>query len=302
MESKSLKAFVVVAEELNFRKAADRLGMSQPPLTRLINQLEYDLGARLFNRTTRMVELTGAGLHLLKKGKDILSELQNLEFEVRSIQKLRTGKLRISMSGSTFHSEVPKLISSFKDQFPKVTIELFDQSLNTIRQNLLTAKVDISFGPHDFKDHNLKKVPVQTHELGLAIPMNNILSDRKVIRLKDLEGETIIFHGKHEQLGFQSEFLQYLNHQGIYPKIYYKKSKESCGGLVEDGMGVLITSKGLMHESSQVRYVPFEDYSKKLKTFASWSTLNPSTPLKAFINFLEERTSVPTSELDGHFA
>lgn len=302
MESKDLKAFVVVAEELNFRKAAERLGISQPPLTRQISQMEYDLGVKLFTRTTRRVELTGAGLHLLKKGKEILGEMSHLEMEVRSIQKLRSGKIRISISGGTLHSEVPKLISSFKEQFPRVIIEFVDHQFLNLKQNILTTKIDVSFGPFEFKDSRIKRVPILTHELGVAIPIDNPLSRKKVVKLKDLEGETIIFHGKHEQLGFQGEFLQYLKSQEIYPKIYYKSMKESCGGLVEDGVGILMTSKGLMHESEKVRYVPFADYSTRLKTFANWSEENPSTALKAFISFLEERASIPTSEMDGHFA
>ena len=69
MEIRSLKAFITIAEELNFRKAADKLNITQPPLTRMITQLESDLGCKLFNRTTRSVELTGAGIHLLQKGR-----------------------------------------------------------------------------------------------------------------------------------------------------------------------------------------------------------------------------------------
>lgn len=302
MESRELKAFVVLAEELNFRKAAERLNMSQPPLSRLINQLEYDLGVKLFTRSTRHVELTGAGLHLLKKGKDILSQMEKMEMEVRSLPRMREKRLRFSFSHSAFHSNIPRLISSFKEQFPKVEIEIEEYSLNSLERFLKSGKVDIAFGVSDFKDSSITRMAVQTHELGIMVPSESPLAKKKFLKLRDLEGETLIFHGKHENLGFQSEFLEYLKSKDVHPKVYYKKTKESCPRLVTHGKGLLITSRSLVHVKEGASFVPFADYSPRLKIFASWSLENKSLPLQMFLNFLEERSLVPASDMDYHLA
>lgn len=302
MESRELKAFIVLAEELNFRKAAERLNMSQPPLSRLINQLEYDLGVKLFTRSTRHVELTGAGLHLLKKGKDILSQMEKMEMEVRSLPKMKEKKLHFSFSHSAFHSNIPRIISSFKEQFPKVEIEIEEHPLSSLERFLKSGKVDMAFGVNEFKDASIERMAVQTHELGVMVPILNPLAKKKVIRSNDLEGETLIFHGKHENLGFQSEFLDYLKSKDVRPKVYYKKSKESCPKLVSHGKGLLITSRSLVHSHEGTIFVPFADYSPRLKIFANWSHENKSLPLQMFLNFLEERTSVPSSEMDYHLA
>ena len=298
METRVLKAFITVAEELNFRKAADRLHISQPPLTRIINQLEDELGVKLFTRTTRSVELTGAGLHLLKKGKDILTQMSQVELEVRTLQKSKSGKLHLSLNFGAIHSDLPRLISSFKEQFPKIDVVMVNSNYNSLAPNLKSAKIDMAFCPNIFKEQTLKQVQIQSQEVGLLISNENPLSEKKLLKLKDLEGETLVFHGKHEHLGFQEEFLDFLKLKDIRPKVYYKKSKESCAHLAGEDIGLLLTSKRAAHITDKATFVPLAEYSPKVKYYATWALDNPSLPLKAFINFLEGK--VPSSEMDGH--
>lgn len=300
MEIRELRAFITVAEELNFRKAAERLNISQPPLTRIINQLEADLNVKLFNRTTRSVELTGAGLHLLKKGKEIIAQLSQTEMEVRTLQKTKTGKLHLSLNFGAIHSDLPRLISSFKEQFPKISVVVVESSFSNLASNLRSAKIDMAFCPNIFKEQSLNQLPIQAQEIGLLISKDNALSQKKSLKLNDLEGETLIYHGKHEHLGFQEEFLDFLKLKDVRSKIYYKKTKESCSILVGAGKGLLLTSKRAAHISEDAVFVPFTEYSPKVKFYATWSANNTSLPLKAFINFLEEKA--PTSEMDGHLS
>lgn len=298
METRELKAFIAVAEELNFRKAADRLNMSQPPLTRLISKMEEDLNVKLFTRTTRSVELTGAGLHLFKKGKEILSQISQVELEVRTLQKTKGGKLYLSLNFGAIHSDLPRLISSFKEQFPKISVVITESNFNTLISGLHNAKIDMAFCPNILKERNLVQVPIQNQEIGLLVPEENALAEKKSLKLKDLNGETLIYHGKHEHLGFQEEFLDFLKLKGVKPKVYYKKSNESCADLVNEGKGLLLTSKRASHIAESSVFIPLAEYSPKVKFYATWSSENPSLPLKAFINFLEEKA--PSSEMDDH--
>lgn len=302
MEIRELRAFVIVAEELNFRKASDRLGMSQPPLTRLINQFEERLGVTLFKRTTRSVELTGEGLYLLKRSRHILEEVEKTELEVRSLQKQKFGKLRLSLTGPSLHSEAPKLINAFKREFPKIAVEISETPVSSLVRGLKSGSIDIFFGANEFQDPILRRMSVQTHELGLMIPNENPLSQKKCIKLGDLHGETLIFHGKHEHLGFQSEFLEFLKKKGIHVQVYYKKHNENCGNLVTMGKGILISSLKLLPNTVDVSFVPFAEFSAKAKIFACWSSENESVALKAFLSFLEERTLIPRPHMDQHFA
>lgn len=302
MDVRELRAFTILAEELNFRKAADRLGMTQPPLTRLISQLEASLGVPLFIRTTRKVELTGAGLHLIKKSRLILEEIEKTESEIRSLNETKSGKLAVSLSGPALHSNVPRLIGSFKDKFPKVKVELIETTLGSLARSLKSGKIDMVFGVHAFIEPSLKNIDVQIHELGLLVPVDNALSKKKSIELSDLEGETLIFHGKHEHLGFQAEFLRYLESKDIHVRVYYKKVKENCSHLVMLNKGLLMTSRSMISHNSGSVYVPFNGFSRKMKIYGTWSSENDSIHLQALISFLEENLSVPYSGMDSHLA
>jgi DNA-binding transcriptional LysR family regulator len=302
MDIRELNAFSVLAQELNFRKAAEVLGMSQPPLTRLIKNLEEKLGVSLFQRNTRSVELTGAGVYLLKRSQTLLDEIDRMEFEVRSLHTQKSNKIRISLSTSALHTNAPRIISSFKQQFPKIKVEVMEDPINSIRQLLRSGKRDIAFGVNEFSDPMIQSEAIQTHELGMLIPSENSLSKRKFLKLSDLAGETLIFHGKHDHLGFQKDFLHYVRSKNINVKVYYKRPNERCHNLVVLGKGLLISSKSLVKETSDVIYVPFADYTKRLKVFASWPSEHTSVALKAFVGFLEPGAIAPSSEMDGHLA
>lgn len=299
MEIRELKAFVILAEELNFRKAAERLGMTQPPLTRLIKQLEHDLEAKLFKRTTRSVELTPAGLHLLQRGKSLIAEFTKTEMEIKKLHQLKVGRLRIALSGPALHSTVPRLISHFKSEFPKVSVELVDNPKD-LKACLADGRVDISFGVNKITDVDFCMRSIETYELGLLIPRDNVLSRKKSIKLCDLEGQTLIFHNRHEHLGFQAEFYEFLKSKGITPRVYYKKSREVCGHLVLLGKGLLITSKKFVDARTEAVYVPFAEYDPKVDILAMWGAGNSSISLKAFLNFLDRPEPSPSPASEAH--
>lgn len=301
MDLRDINAFITVAEELNFRKAAEMLHMTQPPLTRLISQLESDLGVKLFTRTTRKVELTGAGLHLLQESRQLLESLQRVEREVRSIGKLKSGKLKIGLYGPVFHSELPRLISSFKDQFKDIELDMYEIKLSQQMASLKSGKLDVCFTEKKIADDDFHNQEIFQQELGFLISRSNPLSEKKSIKLSDLKGQTLIFHGKSDHLGFQAEFHTLLEKKEIDTKIYYKKSKESCPHLALMDKGLLMCSKNTAQRSDPgLKFVSLSDYSPKLKFYAVWNKNNTSLCLKAFVNFFTEKNYAPSSHLDCH--
>lgn len=302
MEVREIRAFIAVAEELNFRKASERLGMSQPPLTRLIGQLEESLKTKLFTRTTRKVELTGAGVHLLQKCRQITQLIDETEFEIRTLSQKKKGELILSLSPSAIHSNVPKLISSFRQQFPSIKVELVELPNSTLEKKLKNGSVDMAFTVNDPTLDGIRSIPVLANEIGLLMPTENPLSKKKSIRFSDLKGETLIFHNKHDHLGFQAEFHRFLLSKNIHVNIYYKKSNESCRNLTVLGKGLLITSKLFVLDDSSTVFVPFSEYYPRLKIQGLWVESNKSLALKAFLSFIEEKSSLPHSEMDYHLA
>ena len=301
MDIRDIKAFLSVAETLNFREAAEQLNMSQPPLTRLISNLEKDLGTKLFHRTTRKVELTGAGLHLLKESKGLLIQLEKMEKEVKSIGKLKAGVLNVGLQYGALHSDLPRLISSYNDEFSGVKTVLSAIETNNIKHDLKTGKMDIIISVDREVDDEIERIELTQQELGFLVSRTHPLANLKSAKLKDLKGSTLIFHGRHDRLGFQKDFAELLKTSRIPVEVYYKKAHESCGTLAVSGKGVLLSTKRLARlHGANVSFVPFADFKPKMKINAFWSKKSSSMSLKAFLNFLFEKAKVPATEMDYH--
>ncbi|MNK12054.1 HTH-type transcriptional regulator CatM [compost metagenome] len=299
MDINQLNAFLTVAEELNFRKAADRLHMSQPPLTRLISKLEDDLGVKLFNRSTRKVELTGAGLALLNEGREIMDKLAEAEKAVRDIGKLKTGHIEIAFSAPAFYSSLPKLAWNFKDRFAKVKLSVNELNHERQLQALKAGKIDVGFmeGPVE-ESKNLSALMVADQELGLLVSENHRLASRKKVKISELAEETVIFHARSERPGFHDGLLNFFKSNQIKINIRYRDVGESCAILVAMEKGLLL-SVGLGHGTSTpgTVFVPIEK-PPKLGVYAVWNPNNPSLELKSFLNFVRENSAIKDPKVD----
>ena len=126
MELRHLRYFVVVAEELHFRRAAERLHMSQPPLSQQIRQLEEEVGATLLLRNQRKVELTAAGAAFLVRAREILDAVEDAARQARRVQRGEVGRLAVGFVGSAMYSFVPELLRAFREHAPDIALRLHE--------------------------------------------------------------------------------------------------------------------------------------------------------------------------------
>lgn len=145
MNLRQLNYFVAVAEELNFGRAASRLNISQPPVTRQIQLLEQDLGVELLIRTPRGVELTQAGALFLDEARNIIALLEQASDRVKRTSEGILGRLDVAIFGSAILKHIPSIILEFKRQYPKVKVTL--QTLDKARQieALRNRSIDVGF-------------------------------------------------------------------------------------------------------------------------------------------------------------
>lgn len=145
MELRQLRYFLIVAEELNFTRAADRLHMAQPPLSQQIKALETELGVNLFHRTTRKVELTRAGEFFEEKIRDWQTELHGVIREARDIQAGFRGRVRIGFVGTATHYLMPQVLAGLKKQLPGIKVDVEGELLTPQIEDLLhRKKLDIA--------------------------------------------------------------------------------------------------------------------------------------------------------------
>ena len=201
-----LNAFVAVVEESNISKAAVRLHMQQPPLTRLIQSLEQELDTQLLKRLPRGVEATEAGKVLYQEAITILAHAQSIPRRVQNIAQGKEGQLNVGFTHSVgLHPFLPTVLRAFRDQFPQVSIYLEEESSSALIDEVINEKLDIVLlrkpAPRQRK---LRSQHVLNEPLMVALPNNHCLAQTDgVIQLSDLEPYEFVLY---RRLGGQDLF------------------------------------------------------------------------------------------------
>jgi len=201
-----LNAFVAVVEESNISKAAVRLHMQQPPLTRLMQSLEQELDTQLLKRLPRGVEATEAGKVLYQEAITILAHAQSIPRRVQNIAQGKEGQLNVGFTHSVgLHPFLPTVLRAFRDQFPQVSIYLEEESSSALIDAVINEKLDIVFlrkpAPRQRK---LRSQHVLNEPLMVALPNNHCLAQTDgVIQLSDLEPYEFVLY---RRLGGQDLF------------------------------------------------------------------------------------------------
>ena len=181
VELRLWRQFTAVAQELHFGRAAERLNMTQPPLTQAIAQLEGLLKVRLFDRTKRRVSLTAAGEALLPEALDLLARAQALPDHARAAAAGEVGRVRLAFVSTVGFTLLPQWVRAFREQQPQVRLELVEATGDVQLRGFARGEIDAGFMLHapGFTWVGLARLPVQTEPLVLALPAQHRLALRK---------------------------------------------------------------------------------------------------------------------------
>jgi DNA-binding transcriptional LysR family regulator len=192
MELRHLRYFVAVAEELHFRRAADRLHISQPPLSQQIRQLEAELDVQLLERSRRRVELTAAGEAFYDRAREILDAVEEAGRTARQAERGELGRLSIGFVGSAMYSLVPDALRAFRAQRSGVELRL--RELTTVAQleQLESGRIDVGFVRPASARAGIAVETVLREAIIVALPEASPLAARERLRLDDLTGEPLV--------------------------------------------------------------------------------------------------------------
>lgn len=286
MELRHMRYFVVLAEELNFSRAAERLHISQPPLSRQIRELEQEIGARLFHRTKRQVELTPAGKVFLNKAYQILDQVEQASLSTRMSSTGMAGELRIGFT-SVVQDLIPTL-QRYRKQFPQVGINLRHmtsyQQIEALHERQLdVAVITIPVGSNKIDVLPLKKWPLQ-----LVLPEHHPLATRTKVHLADLRQETFIMTPKSTGHLFYDLVMSVFEQAGFTPHITIQAhDMQTVMALVAGGMGVTL-SPSPIEPYSGIMMRRVEDVDVTLQGMIAWRKDNQSEVLHEFLAFFRE--------------
>ena len=287
MEIRHIKYFIAVAEELNFGRAAERLNISQPPLSRQIKQLEDGIGAELFYRTKQKVELTDSGKVFLDYSYKILEKIDQACKDTINAGEGKQGSIYISYASAT-NETLMQIITLFNKQFPEVKLYLHQSFSSKILEDLENDEIQIGvLAPFENKSLNYKTISSSPY--GVVLPISHRLANRSTpIHIKELANDSFITSSQNSIYFYHIKSI--CNQAGFDPKV----SQEALGlssiiSCVAAEMGVSIVSKLTAEQYPNPKIVYKELIpTTELQTCLVWRKDEKSATVQSFLDFAED--------------
>lgn len=259
MELRHLRYFVAVAEVMNFRQAAERLNMTQPPLSQQIQQLEMELGFDLFHRHGRSISLTVAGEVFLGKAHHILNMVEDAVVRARQTARGESGQLHIGFVESLAYSLLPAILRTYRDAFPQVELTLTGMTSNQQITALEEQRIDIGFCRLSADDVTRKfQVQIVNHEaLCVVLPHGHPLAQQEAVNLINQIAEPFILFPRSLGNALFDHIMRVCHQAGFTPVIEQEAVQmTTIIGLVAAGFGVSILPATVMKlPHVDVRYI-----------------------------------------------
>ncbi|MGH1360889.1 MAG: LysR family transcriptional regulator [Burkholderiaceae bacterium] len=259
MELRQLEQLVILSETLNFRIAAERLHMTQPPLSVSIRKLEEQLKVKLFNRTTHTVTLTEAGQAVLADARKALFHAEEVARVAFSTSQGLSGRLRLAFVGSAKSELLPRLLPPFRASYPGVALEVYEDSNTEIIRAVETGAADLGIvrSPFDWTTQ-LKFEPVEDDYLVIAMPAEHPLAKKRAVSLRDIENEPFIHYTLQQVPGMHALTARLLQQANVNPVVAQAATQvHTVICLVESGLGfALVPSATARHASDRVAFRP----------------------------------------------
>ncbi|MYN09076.1 LysR family transcriptional regulator [Pseudoduganella aquatica] len=296
VELRQLRYFAAVAEELHFGRAAQRLHMTQPPLSQAIQALEELLGAPLFERSRRGVALTAAGAALLPEARRMLAQAQELPQLVQRAAGGEVGRLALAFVSSADYSVLPPFLRAYRAAYPQVQIALQEATSDLQLEDLLHARIDAGLLIPPLPERaraELDYLPVLKEPLVLAAPAGlPALHGKRKVALGALPALPLIIFPRAISPALYDAVLGVFRAAGITPVIGQEAIQmQTIVSLVSAGMGLALVPQSVSNlKRPGVEYRALLDPTPLVETGLAWRRDNPSPVLQGFLELLRKNT------------
>ncbi len=290
MELRHLRYFTTVAATGSFSRAAEKLNIAQPPLSRQIQQLEEELGVRLLDRG-RPLTLTESGRYFFEQARQILQRVEETKAMTRRIAKGMVLQFNIGFVASTLYDSLPELIRRFRITVPGVEVQLVE--LTTMEQvaALKDGRIDVGFGRLKFEDEAIMRHVVREERLCLAVPIDHPLAaESGRIRLKDVAAEPLIIYPKSPRPSYADQVLGFYRDAGVEPRIGIEaRELQTALGLVASGGGVCLVPASVRRLGREdVRYIELDEPTISTPIIMSYRRADASKLLGQFVMLVRD--------------
>lgn len=287
MDVHKLKIFLAVAEELHFGRAAERLYLAQPPVSRAVRQLESELGVELFIRNTRNVNLTAAGEMLRRYAEDIVDLAARARHDVIAADKGELGRLSIAYAGASTHVLVGTLARELKRSHSGIEVQLESQLFaQPALSRVIQGEVDISLGRWDLVPDSVESKVVLEEQLVLAVPASHRLAGRLAVSLAQFAKEPFIALPPHEG-SVLNDRLRVLSFEAGFEANIIQRAPDSWTAMAlvgaEVGVSLTVSSVAANISDAHVKFLDITDEYVPIQLRMAWQPKSDNPALKSVL-------------------
>ncbi|RXP46497.1 LysR family transcriptional regulator [Lutibacter sp. HS1-25] len=287
-EIRHLKYFLAVAEELHFRKAAEKLFISQPGLSRQIKQLEDDLGVTLFERSNKKVALTKAGFYLKKEITLTLKNLESVFEHTKLIDQGVEGEINLGYVGSAMQFVIPDLLIKAKEKYKNIQFSLKEMENPEQIEALLSQEIDLAFVRMDKVPRELKIQPIFEDTFSLVLPKDHPIDVHNFESLTQFKNEAFIFFEQSYSPDYFEKVMDIFKESGFSPIVSHNSVHASTiYKLVENKLGISIVPTVLKNGfNMDIKFIELDKIAQRTILSVAWNTKNRNPMLKNMLEFI----------------
>lgn len=292
IELRHFTYFLAVADELHFRRAAEKLFISQPGLSTQIKQMETLLGVELFVRDKKKVRLTPAGAFLKKEAEFVLNHLRQTKRQVKMIGEGQLGEVRIGFLGSAMQNVVPELLMKLQKKHPTVHTSLEELSNKAQINALLKDQLDIGFVRLGHVPVGLESKLIFEDTFSLVLPKDDNLTISNFKGMHQVSERSFILFSKEYSPLYFDTVMSICEDSGFAPKVTHKSvHAQTIFRLVESGLGIAIIPTSLQHGfQMRVKFIELKKIKQRAILSAVWKKTNRNPVLQHCLKLLLNRS------------
>jgi DNA-binding transcriptional LysR family regulator len=291
MDVRQLRYFATLAEEKHFGRAAKRLGMSQPPLSLAIRQIEAELQTPLFSRNSRNVELTRAGVALQREARLLLRQFDEAKALVKAVAEGKEGRLRVGFGGSMIYRGLPQIVDLFRKHNPG--IELLLTELNSVEQIAAIKRDEIDFGfvLGATTAAELKGFRFHSEPFVACVPLHHPAAKARTLKLDRLKNDEFVLFSRSASPHYFESIISICVAHGFMPNVKHEvRHWTSVVSFVESGMGVSLVPKTLnTRHITGAKFVEISGRHGPSETWCVWKDTDQRPGLKALIDVSKDQ-------------
>lgn len=283
LDIKPLRYFVALAETRNFHRAAARLHLSQPPLSRQIAALERELGTPLFERSTRVVTLTPAGESFYRDAVAILEALQRAQVQARATAAGERGMLRIGFTMAAAYSVIPRYVRAMRTAWPDVRVELKEVVSDELPERVMGGEIDLGVMFDNGARPGLARRRVLSEPLCVALPRTHPRGRARLLRITDLKDDSFAMTAADAGSRLNADVLDFCRRHGFEPRVSFEvRLQQTMLSLVNDAHCVALVPDSMRRVHMQdIAFKRLHD-APAVDLFLAWSEANRNPCLPGF--------------------